>query len=58
MQKPSFFYYLCQESQSIGSKEVFDKAIAAQVHGSNFVMFNFHENDDFFFWNSVESLDF
>ena len=45
------------ESQSIGSKQVIDKTIAAQVHGSNFEIFNFLENDDFF-WNSVESLDF
>ena len=41
----------------IGSKKVFDKAIAAQVHGSNFVILNFLENDNFF-WNSIESLDF
>ena len=35
----------------------FDKTIAAQVHGSNFVIFNFLENGDFF-CNSVESSDF
>ena len=46
-QKPSFFRYLCKESQSIGSKKVFNKTIAAQVHGSNFVIFYFLENDDF-----------
>ena len=38
-------------------QKCFDKTIAAQVHGSNFVIFNFLESDDFF-WNSVESLDF
>ena len=37
-------------------KKVFDKTIAAQVHGSNFVVFNFLENDDFVL-NSVESLE-
>ena len=36
---------------------MFDKTIAAKVHGSNFVIFNFLENDDFL-WNSVESLEF
>ena len=35
-------------------QKVFDKTIAAQVHGSNFVSFNFLENGDFF-CNSVES---
>ena len=35
----------------------FDKTIVAQVHGSSTVIFNFLENDDFF-WNSVESLEF
>ena len=35
----------------------FNKTIAAQVHGSNFVIFIFLENNDFF-WNSVESLEF
>ena len=39
---------LCKDSQSIGSKNVFDKTIAAQVHGSKFVIFDFLENDDFF----------
>ena len=38
-------------------KKVFDKTIAAQVQGSNFVIFNFLENDDCL-WNSIESLDF
>ena len=38
-------------------KKVFDKTTAAQVHGSNFVVFNFLKNDDFL-WNSVESLNF
>ena len=55
--EPSFFRYLCKESQSIGSKKVFNKTISAQVHGSNFVIFKFLKNDDFF-WNSVESSDF
>ena len=36
---------------------MFDKSIAAQVHGSNFVIFNFLEDDDFF-ENAVESSDF
>ena len=35
----------------------FDKTFADQVHGSNFVIFNFPDNDDFL-WNSEESLDF
>ena len=42
-------------------KKNFDKTIPAQVHGSNFVIFNFPENDDFFlelcrifgFFNSI-----
>ena len=38
-------------------KKGFDKTIAAQVHGSNFVIFNFLENDDFFL-NSEEALGF
>ena len=38
-------------------KKVFDKTIAAKVHGSSFVIFNFIENDDFF-WNYVESSEF
>ena len=38
-------------------KNVSDKTIAARVYGSNFVIFNFLENDNFF-WNSVESLEF
>ena len=38
-------------------KKLFDKTIAAQVHGSNFVIFNFLENGDFF-CNSVESSEF
>ena len=36
---------------------MFDKLFADQVHGSNFVIFSFLENDDFI-WNSVESLEF
>ena len=36
---------------------MFDKTIGTRVHGSNFVIFNFHENDDYF-WNSVESLEY
>ena len=35
-------------------KKVFNKTIAARVHGASFVIFNFLENDDFF-WTSVES---
>ena len=46
--RPSFVCYLCKESQSIGLKKVFDKTIAAQIHGSNFVIFNFLINDGFF----------
>ena len=38
-------------------KKVFYKTIAAQVHGLNFVIFNFLENGDFF-CNSVESSEF
>ena len=41
----------------ICDKKVFDKTIAALDHGSGFVIFNFLENNDFF-WNSVESSDF
>ena len=33
------------------------KTITAQVHGSNFVIFNFLKKYDFF-WNSVKSLNF
>ena len=57
MVETQFLCYHCKENQSIGPTEVFDKAIAAQVHGSNFVIFNFLENDDFLL-NSVESLEF
>ena len=35
----------------------FRQTIAAQVHGSNFVIFNFLENGDFS-CNSVEYLEF
>ena len=41
------------EGKSIGSIFL-DKTIAAQVHGSNFVSFDFHENDDLF-CKSLES---
>ena len=37
-----------------GSEKDFDKTSAAKVNGSNFVIFDFLEKDDFF-WNSVES---
>ena len=43
----SHFLYICKESK-YRIKKVFDKAIAAQIHGSNFVIFNFPENDVFF----------
>ena len=45
------------DSQSIGPNIFFDKTTAAQVHGSNFVTFDFLENVKFF-WNPVESSDF
>ena len=46
-----------QRESKYRTKKVFRKTIAAQVHGSNFEISSFLENDDFF-WNSVESLDF
>ena len=56
-QNPSFSCHLCYDSHSFGSEKVFDKTIAAKVYGSNFVIFHFLENEDFF-WNSVESSEF
>ena len=56
-QESSFFCHLCYDSQSFGSEKAFDITIAAYVHGSNFVILNFLENDDFF-WKSVESSEF
>ena len=41
------FCYLCVDNQSIGSKKVFDKTTAAQVHGANFVVFDFLEDDNY-----------
>ena len=52
-----FLLSLQSESKYLIRKEFLTNKIAAQVHSSNFAMFNFPENDDFF-WNSVESLDF
>ena len=48
--------YLQRESK-YWIKIFLDKTIAAQVHGSNFVIFNFLETGDFF-CNSVESSKF
>ena len=36
---------------------MFDKMIAAYVHGLNFVFFYFLKDDEFF-WNSVKSSEF
>ena len=47
-----FLLLSLQKSQSIESKKVFDKTISAQVHDSNF------NDNDGFFWNSVESPEF
>ena len=37
---------------------MFDKTIAAKVHGSNFVFFLIFLKMTIFFWNSVESSEF
>ena len=50
---PNSFSYFWQDSQSIVPKQAFHKTIAAKAHGSNFVVFNFLENGDFFL-KSVE----
>ena len=57
MVETQFLLISLQEESKYWIKKVFDKAITDQVHGSNFVIFNFLENDDFL-WNSVKSLVF
>ena len=52
-----FLLIFLQGESKYWIKKVFDKTIADQVHGSNFVIFNFLENDDFL-WNSIEALKF
>ena len=52
-----FLLITFQREYKYWNKKSFDKTIAAQVHGSNFVIFNFLENGDFS-WNSVESAEF
>ena len=47
-QKHSLFAILAKTVKVWDKKTNFDKTIAAQVHGSSFVIFNFLENDDFF----------
>ena len=53
--EPQFLLLSLQGESKYWIKKVFDKAIAAQGHCSNFVIFSFLENDDYL-WNSVESL--
>ena len=43
-----------KKANVFGQKIVLDKAMVAEVHGSNFVIFNYLEND-VFFCKSVES---
>ena len=43
-----FLLISLQKESKYWIKKVFDKTIAAQVHGSNLVIFNFLENGDFF----------
>ena len=43
-----FLLLSLQRESKYWIKKVFHKTIAAQVHGSNFVIFNFLENDTFF----------
>ena len=52
-----FLFISLQRESKYWIKKVFDKTITAQVHGSNFVIFNFLENGDFF-CNSVKSSEF
>ena len=52
-----FLLISLQRESKYWIKKVFDKTIAAQVHGSNFVIFNFLENSNFFCY-SVESSEF
>ena len=52
-----FLLISLQRESKYWIKKVFDKTIAAQVHGSNFVIFNFLENGDFFCY-SIEYAEF
>ena len=45
--EPQFLLLSLQRESKYWIKKDFDKTIAAKVHGSNFVIFNFRENDVF-----------
>ena len=57
-QKSSFFYFVFQEKLSIELNLSLDKSIAAQVHSSTSVIFDFFFENKDFFRKSVKSFEF